>query len=217
MTKPMFVIIEGGECTGKSTQMELLVRAMSNAGIKAIKTHEPGGTPAGEAIRGVLLDKNELNLSAKTELLLFLASRSAWIKDVVEPAINGGKSVIADRSYPSTFAYQGYAGGMSLSTIKQMNDVVMEGRKPDLVIIVDISQDTMNQRMKSRNEGTDRIESKGSKFHAKVLEGYRKFARDNTDGNVVLIDGEGSIGKVHLSIVTQLNQLDPSLEIKTVI
>lgn len=203
--KPVFVIIEGGECAGKSTQMGLLVQAMKAADIEAIETHEPGGTQAGDAIREVLLNKNDLNISARTELFLFLAARSAWVEDLVQPAIVEGVSVVGDRSYPSTFVYQGYAGGMSLEIIKHINDIVMANRKPDLIVIVDISQKTMVQRLGGRGEGKDRIENKGNEFHAKVLEGYRRFAKDNIDGNVVLVNGEEDIAQVHRLIVEAVN------------
>lgn len=201
----MFIIIEGGECTGKSTQMDLLVRALEVAGIDTIKTHEPGGTSAGEKIRGVLIGEDSQNMSPRTELFLFLAARSAWMEDVVQPAINGGVTVVGDRSYPSTFVYQGYAGGMSLESIEQVNDMVMSNTKPDLLIIVDISQETMVERMRGRGEGEDRIEAKGDDFHAKVLDGYRQFAEDDTSGNVVLVDGEGDIDHVHRLIVETVN------------
>lgn len=205
MSKPMFVIIEGGECTGKSTQMELLVQALNRAGQDAIATHEPGGTLAGEKIRGLLIGKGSPEMSSRTELFLFLAARSAWMEDVVEPAIKSGKSVVADRSYPSTFVYQGYAGGMPLDTIKQMNDAVMGREKPDLVVIVNISQKTMIKRMTERGEGKDRIEAKGKGFHSKVLKGYRQFAKDNAKGNVVIVNGEGDIDHVHRLIVEVVN------------
>jgi len=207
MAKSFFVVIEGGECTGKSTQMKLLVQAMKVAGINAIETHEPGGTEAGEAIRSVLIGNDSPDMSPRTELFLFLAARSAWMEDVVLPAIQAGISVVGDRSYPSTFVYQSYAGGMPLEMVEQTNVFAMGDTIPDLVIILDISRKTMVERMLARNEGIDRIEAKGEVFHAKVLAGYRQFVEDNAKDNVVLVEGEGSVEEVHQAIVAKVNEL----------
>ena len=206
MAESVFVVIEGGDCTGKSIQMGFLVSAMKAAGIEAIDTHEPGGTDAGEMIRSVLIGKGSPEMSAQTELFLFLAARSAWIGDVVKPTMGRGVSVVADRSFPSTEAYQGHAGGISIEEIRQMNAIAMGGVVPDLVIIIDIAYETMVERMKARGEGRDRIEDKGPEFHKSVLDGYRQFAEDNTQDNVVLVDGEGSIEDVHRAIVAKVNE-----------
>lgn len=204
MNKPPFIIIEGGDGTGKTLQAQMLSRSFENAGFTVCLTHEPGSSEVAEQIRKVLLGPDSPAMSSRTELFLFEAARSAWVEDVVSPALRAGNVVITDRSFPSTVAYQGYAGGIDLELINQLNRVAMEGTEPDLVIIIDLDYDTAEARISQRGEAKDRIERKPRSFHDAVYRGYREYGNGG-EKNVVVIEGRGTVKKVHASIVAAAN------------
>jgi len=204
------IVIEGPEGSGKSTQASMLHKALCSAGIPTLLTHEPGDTSEGNHIRRILLEGTE-DLSAMTELLLFEAARSAWIGKIVKPAITRGEVVIADRSYISTLAYQGYAGGIPIETVAYVNNLAMQGVSPSVVVILDIDLDTVFKRISTRGGGKDRIESRIQQYHQKVIEGYRQIAASSDD--IILVDGSGSELEVHSSIVSIINrELDLGLQ-----
>jgi dTMP kinase len=154
-------------------------------------TREPGGTAAGEAIRAVVLDR-DLQLDAVAELMLMLAARSVFVREVVEPALAAGRIVLADRYELSTFAYQGGGRGLPLEKLRQLNDLATGGRRPDLSVVLDVEVEEGQAR--GRRSGRDRIEGEEIDFHDRVAEAYREMARTAPD--VALVDGRLEIEKV---------------------
>ena len=129
MSPPRFVVLEGVEGSGKSTQVRLLSAWLAEMGVAHATTREPGGTAVGEAIRGVLLDRDGLEMPPETELLLVLAARAAFVRDVVRPALERGETVLADRFDLSTFAYQGFGRGLDLETVRRLNEFATGGNE----------------------------------------------------------------------------------------
>jgi len=175
LTGGLFIVLEGVEGAGKSTQARLLGEWLRELELPFTMAREPGGTPVGEAIRGVVLDKDELTMPAETELFLILAARAAFTREVVRPALEAGHVVVADRYDLSTFAYQGYGRGLDLETISRANEVATGGLRPHGYLILDLPVDAGLER-KRGGERSDRIEREGVSFLARVREGYRALA-----------------------------------------
>lgn len=178
MKKGFLVTFEGGEGSGKSTQIKRFTKFLEENKINFLLSREPGGTKLGEEIRGMLLNtKNEID--SKTEFLLFSSARADHIEKVVKPALEEGKVVVLDRFYDSSIAYQGYAGGMNIEDIRRITNFATTGIKPDLTYLLDISYED-GFRRKSCDEklkNLDRIEKKEKCFHDRVREGYLELAR----------------------------------------
>lgn len=182
----LFLVFEGVEGAGKSTQLTLLSRRLRRLGHPVLSVREPGGSPVGEAIRRVVLDP-ELDPVPETELLLMLAARAEFVRRVVEPALERGDIVLADRYELSTFAYQGLARELGLERVRQMNAWATGGRKADATFLLLLDAAEAARRL----EGTrpDRMESQGEAFHSAVDSAYRRLAGNEAD--VVAIDGRG--------------------------
>jgi dTMP kinase len=171
MEKPLFIVFEGGEGSGKSTQAKALEKQLRKLGYPVMHTHEPGGTLLGDKLRRWL--KWGRGLTIKTELLLFLASRSQLVSRVIRPALEEGYIVICDRFEPSTFAYQGYGRGMDLGLLATLNGLVTDGLKPDLILLLDLQAEEGLARKKIK---LDCFEREEVAFHHKVREGYLQMA-----------------------------------------
>lgn len=178
----MLVSIEGGEGCGKSTQIKLIEEYLKTNHFDYILTREPGGTDVGEKIRNILLH-DKTDLTPETEFLLFSASRSKLIKDVIKPALAEGKVVVMDRFFDSSYAYQGYAGNLDLKDVDNITKFAIGDLTVDLTILLDISyEDGMGR--KSNDEALknfDRIEQKGKIYHDKVRGGYLELAKKNPE------------------------------------
>ena len=200
------LVIEGSECTGKSTQIVYLAESFRAAGYNVVTTHEPGGVQVAQEICNVLL-RTELEqpMTDLTELLLYEAARAEWIDKIVRPALNKGKIVLTDRSYISTLAYQGYGRGIPIETVKSLNKLAMQGVVPEMVIIFDLEAEAVFQRLDCKEEGKDRIESEPMEFHRKVIEGYRAIARSG-EPNIFMIDGTRTIPQIHEDIIDLINR-----------
>jgi dTMP kinase len=133
-----FIVLEGGDGVGKSTQAALLSSFMDARGIPHVLTREPGGTPVGEAIRELLLGRADFDMPAETELLLMLAARATFVRDVVRPALAEGKVVLADRFSLSTLAYQGYGRGLDLDDVREAIRIATGGLDADLYVVLDL-------------------------------------------------------------------------------
>ena len=205
-----FIALEGGEGAGKSTQLRLLSEYLVTAGYQVRLGREPGGTPLGEAVREILLDREELAIAPPTELLLMLAARSAFVQEVVRPALAEGAIFLADRFEGSTFAYQGYGRGLDLPTVRSLNAFATAGIHPHLTLILDLSVEEGEARQARAGKRGDRIESGGRDFHARVRAGYAALAAE--DPSVHRVDASGSVEEVHNRI---LALLAPELERQT--
>ena len=182
MKRGKFITFEGPEGSGKSTQIRRLARRLRLAGRKVLVTREPGGTPTGEAIRGILQHDHAGELIApRAELLLFEASRAQLVQRVIAPALERGLWVLCDRFIDSTTAYQGYGRGFELATVLAINDFAIEDCVPDLTFLLDVMIKTGFARLDLRNAERhavhDRFERESKAFHNRVRTGYLKLAR----------------------------------------
>jgi dTMP kinase len=180
MASPAFIVFEGREGSGKSTQAKALANRLRKVGYKVVLTREPGGTPLGDKLRRWV--KWGKDVTIPTELLLFLASRSQLVTNVIRPALEAEKIVVCDRFTGSTIAYQGYGRGMDLDFLQTLNDFVTDGTKPDLVLLMDLEADEGLARKRRRWDSFEREEFS---FHQKVRDAYLKIAAANPDTWVV--------------------------------
>lgn len=171
----IFIVFEGGEGCGKSTQLRLLAAHLRKSGRPVTVTGEPGGTPFGLRLRKMLLNGRDA-LRPETETLLYMASRSELVDRVIAPALKAGHAVICDRWLDATLAYQGYGSGVDLKWIRQVASRVVRGVEPDLRIYLQLPAREGLRRAKRRGK-LDQIESRALSFHKKVEAGYAKLAR----------------------------------------
>ncbi|PCJ99963.1 MAG: dTMP kinase [Zetaproteobacteria bacterium] len=191
VTKPkydrgFFISLEGGEGSGKTTQINRLVDMLSERGYDVVITREPGGTPEAENIRNLLVQRDGGNWNAMAEVLLLFAARSMHIETLIKPALNEGKIVICDRFTDSTFAYQGSGRKMDIAKIQEIERISIDGFTPDLTFILDIDVRTGLNRSNARlseeeSAGTteDRFERLDIEFHERLREGFLDIARRN--------------------------------------
>ena len=196
LKRGMFISLEGVEGCGKSTQAKLLAEHIVDLGYSFVLTREPGGTPIAERIREVLLEPRNTDMTDVTELLLYLASRSQHVNQLILPALAEGKVVICERFSDATFAYQGYARGLDPSDLERVNKMSTGGLEPDLTLLLDLKAEDGLSRKRSDDYIPDRLESESIKFHNKVRKGYLAIAR-RFPQRVKVIDAEGTIAEVH--------------------
>jgi dTMP kinase len=200
-----FLVFDGPDGSGKSTQLKMFLSAAKHAGIKVKEVREPGGTEIGEKIRDALLehlDREEMSL--RCEMLLYMASRAQLCEQVIGPALKRGELVVADRFVSSTYAYQGAAGGIPFAEIDQAAQIAMQGVCPDATLIFDVDQETAASRL---NPLLDRMEAKGAAFHQRVREGYHALIEgDPQHRRYLSIDARGSETSVFSNIVGALRQ-----------
>ena len=169
-----FITFEGGEGSGKSTQLHLLASRLESAGLPVRILREPGGTPVGEAVRALLLDPEHTGLDAIAELLLYEASRAQLVAEVIEPALESGEIVLCDRFCDSTVAYQGFGRGLPLADVTALNAIATGGLAPDRTVLLDIDPELGLSRATAH--GADRLESEDIAFHRRVREGFLSVA-----------------------------------------
>jgi dTMP kinase len=188
----LFIVFEGIEGCGKTTQIKLLGDFLDSRNIAYTLTREPGGTPIGEAIRKIFLHSDNAAMLPLTELILVTAARVQHIHQVISPALAAGQVVICDRFFTATVAYQGYAGGVNLDLITQSHELFCGGLQPDLTILLDCPVATGLARSRSRNKaaGTEqeegRFEEKRLAFHERVRQGYHALAARTPDRFMIL-------------------------------
>ncbi|MBI5245914.1 MAG: dTMP kinase [Elusimicrobia bacterium] len=182
--KGLFIVLEGPDKSGKSTQARLLADALKGRGLKVLHTREPGGTSVAEGVRKVLLDP-ALTIDPLAELFLYEASRAQHTNEKILPALKDGKVVISERFTMSTDAYQGEARGLGLKTTTALNKIATSGLRPDLTILLDIPVDEFDTRDQGRD--LDRLERENVAFRTKVRQGYLKAA--TADSRAVVLDG----------------------------
>ncbi len=170
----LFIVFEGGEGCGKSTQTRALYRRLSKDGFGAVLTREPGGTRLCERVRRHLKQTDETPISPLAELFLIATARAQLVSEVIRPELEKGKTVICDRFTPSTLAYQGYGRGLDTDAIRDVNDIATDGMSPDLIVLLDIPVEAGLSRKKSRER--DRFESESLAFHSRVRRGYLDLA-----------------------------------------
>jgi dTMP kinase len=167
-----FIVLEGGEGSGKSTQARLLAARVLASGFEVVETFEPGGTPRGAALRAALLD-DDTPLDAHAELLMMAADRAQHVAEVVAPALARGAVIVCDRFSPSTLAYQGVGRGIGVDVVDAIDALVVRDARPDVVIVLDVPDAVARAR---RPDARDRLERAGDEFHSVVRAAYRDLA-----------------------------------------
>lgn len=195
-----FIVFEGPDGSGKSTQFRRLSEACVAAGVSVCEVREPGGTPTGERIREALLDRKLTGMTVRCEMLLYMASRAELVERRIMPALLKGELVLADRFVASTLAYQGAAGGLPLSDIAAVARVATRGLLPDLNLIFDIDEIAAGKRLSPL---LDRMEAKGAEFHRAVRKGYLDQARQDPT-HYAVVDASRTPDEVWGSLVETL-------------
>ncbi|MBZ0261752.1 MAG: dTMP kinase [Aestuariivirga sp.] len=202
-----FVTFEGGEGTGKSTQLKLLADVIMARGLPLVQTREPGGTPEAEALRTLLVNGDPGRWTAEAEALLNYAARASHLQKIIRPALASGKFVLCDRFSDSTRAYQGYAGGCDLKLLDALEASIVGRTRPALTLILDIDPAMGLARAKSRADGSeDRYERKGLEFHQRLRAGFLQIAAAEPN-RCKVIDASGSIGEVTARVLAAVEPM----------
>lgn len=177
----VLITFEGGDGAGKSTHIRFLARTLENLGFDVLCVREPGGTEIGEALRRIVLDPHNENLSPEAELLIYEAARAQLIKEVIKPALDFGGIVLCDRFTDSTIAYQGYGRGLDLALIRAVNAFATLGIEPDCTIVLTCPDRQEKKDRVDRREDADRLERAGDDFHTRVIGAFSEMAEENPD------------------------------------
>ena len=184
MSQGKFIVFEGIDGSGTTTQCKLLASYFREVGISFIHTREPGGTPAAEKMRNLVLDPALGDIAFRAELFLYAASRSQHVEELIRPALGRGDMVICDRYIASSLAYQGHGRGLDLDVIRQVNELAVVGCMPDLTVYLDLPQEVARQRRDQRGGAQDRLEQAGERLQEKVAQGYRQIAKEDPSAMV---------------------------------
>lgn len=197
----VFVVLEGGEGVGKTTQMALLETWLRDAGHQVVRTREPGGTEIGERIRTLVLEHGQGEVDPRTEALLMAASRAAHVQQKIGPALAAGAVVLCDRYIDSSLAYQGAGRGLGVEAVEQINHWATNELLPDLTIVLDLEPEVSRKRRASRDGGGDgdRIESAESAFHATLRQAFLDRAAQAPDRYLVL-DAAAPVDQIQAAV-----------------
>lgn len=208
-----FVTFEGGEGSGKTTQLKLLANRLRTLNVEVVETRDPGGTAIGKEIRTLLLSPGSAPLSAAAELLLYEASRAQLVREVIAPALARGAVVLCDRFTDSTLAYQGFGRGLDLDLIRRLNQFATNGITPDLTILLDVDPETGLQRcvgsVNAEPSSRDRIEAEPLDFHRGIGKGYLALAREEPD-RIRVIDARLSVAEIERAVWDEFTRLGRS-------
>lgn len=203
--RPRFITLEGGEGAGKSTQIKLLAEAFAKAGISAITTREPGGSPGGEAIRGLVVSGDVDKWHPTSESLLFMAARYDHLETKIKPALARGEWVLCDRFYDSTYVYQGIAKGVGGAWLDQLYRLLFANNAPDFTLLLDLPPSVGLKRADKRgNVAESRFEQMDVAFHEQLRAGFLQLAADNA-ARIQTIDATGDAANVHHAIIAAVN------------
>lgn len=198
------ISFEGCEGSGKSTKLKMLEQYLQERGVDYMMTREPGGNPISEKIRALILDKENDQMTAECEALLYAAARAQLLKDKIEPALAAGKLVVCDRYIDSSLAYQGEARGLGQEFVRKVNAFAFENYLPDCTIFLDITPEAAFERKHGADED-DRMEQEGIAFHQKVYEGYKKIALSEPD-RFIAVDAVGEKDETFLRVLKVLQE-----------
>ena len=204
--KGVFITFEGLDGSGKTTQIEKLDDYLIHGGYEVVLTMEPGGTPIGDKIRDILLDPENREMSYKTELLLFEASRAELVAGLIKPALDSGKIVICDRFFDSTIVYQGIARNLGIKEVYDMSLYATSGIEPDLTFLLSLDAASSENRLDSQQKKRDRIEHEEMIFKEKLQEGYLKIAKKFPE-RFTVIDASKKVDEIFLQISRKVDEL----------
>lgn len=204
MVNGTLISFEGPEGAGKSSVLEAILPLLEEKGIPYITTREPGGVDIAEKIRQVILDPDHTSMDAKTELLLYIASRRQHLVERVLPALAAGKIVLMDRFIDSSVAYQGYGRGLSVEDIEWLNQFATDGLKPDLTLYFDLDvEEGLARIAKNREREVNRLDLEGLELHQKVRQGYLALSEKEPE-RIVKIDASQSFEAVFADVLAVL-------------
>lgn len=206
----LFITLEGGEGAGKTTIANAVIEKLSTLGIETVYTREPGGIKIAEKIREVILDPDHTEMDCRTEALLYAAARRQHLVEKVKPAMDEGRIVLCDRFVDSSIVYQGYARGIGMDEVREINQFAIEGFMPDLTIFFDIKPEIGLARIAANDSReVNRLDLEGLAFHELVYEGYKKQAKMNPE-RIVSVDATKSVetltDEVCALILSKLNK-----------
>ncbi len=196
----LFLSLDGIDGAGKSTQVARLIAWYEQLGRAVIAPRDPGSTPLGEALREILLHRQEIPLSMTAEMLLYMASRAQLVHEIIRPALEAGQVVIADRYLLANVVYQGCAGGENVEHIWQVGNIATGGLMPQLTIVLDVPVEVALGRL---SRGLDRLESRGPQYMRLVRNGFLQQARRLGEA-AVIIDASQSPGEIHAKVTNAL-------------
>ena len=213
MTKPIatsasrFIVLEGIDGAGKSSQVEPLVAWLRGCGRAVTTCRDPGATAAGDAIRAILLDRHDLQLAPTSEMLLYMAARAQLVAEVIQPSLARGEWVVSDRYLLANIVYQGHAGGLDPDTIRQVGAVATGGLEPDLVLLFDVDLETAARRLA---RPLDKLENRGDEYRGRLRAGYLAEAARRPD-RIAVVDATGDLATVQANVRAALEHRFPDL------
>ena len=202
----LFITFEGGDGSGKSTQVNLLKDYLENLNFETIKTREPGGTPSAEILRDLLTTGEVEKWTPMSEALLMWASRYEHLIQVIEPALNSGKNVICDRFYDSTYAYQGVAHNLGIDKMEKLKKIIIGDIEPDITFVLDIDPKVGLKRSLDRPNQENRFESYNIDFHNKIRSAFLEIAKKNKN-RCVVVDASLNEQEINNLIITEIDNL----------
>lgn len=192
MTTPRFISLDGIDGSGKSSQIGPLVEWLRSKGLAVTTCRDPGSTPVGDAIRRILLDRHDLQVSPTAEMLLYMAARAQLVHEVISPALDRGEWVVSDRYLLANIVYQGHAGGLGPDVIRDVGSVATGGCMPEVVLLLDVDLQTSAARL---DRPLDKLENRGDGFRRKLRDGYLAEAARQPD-RICVIDAGGTPDEV---------------------
>lgn len=200
----LFVTFEGGDASGKTTQIGLLADWLREQGKTVVVTREPGGSDLGNELRDIVLHRRGF-IAPRAEALIYAADRAHHIHEVVRPALERGEVVLQDRYLDSSVAYQGAGRVLDPSEVREVSLWATEGLMPDVTVLLDVPADIGLARQASEERAYDRLEAEALEFHERVRDSYLAIAQENPD-RVVVIDGTAAIDEVHRAVLERVSQ-----------
>lgn len=188
----MFFSIDGGDGVGKTTQIDKLCQWLASCGHQVVACRDPGSTPLGEAVRELLLNRHDLAIDRRSEMLLYMAARSQLAEEVIRPALAARKTVVSDRYLLANVVYQGHGGGLDVETLWEVGRIATGGLLPDLTVVLDLPAGAATARIRRQ---LDRMERQGVDFHQRVREGFLAEAA-RRPGRIAVVDAGRSIDEV---------------------
>nr|WP_269440213.1 dTMP kinase [Arthrobacter sp. zg-Y769] len=204
----MFIAMEGGDGAGKSTQAQRLAAALQEAGRTVLRTREPGGTPVGEQLRALVLEHGNGEIDARTEALIFAASRAAHVQQVIEPALAAGTVVVCDRYVDSSIAYQGAGRQLGTEPVRILNTWATGGLEPDLTVLLDVDPARGRDRRTAGQAVEDRLESEPDAFHLQIRLAFLEAAQA-APGRYLVLDAGRPVDELAETILRRVEKLLP--------